>query len=104
MTRHNPSTKRTAGAAALALILSIGCGGADGGVSIETIPDTAMIALPDLGARTYRGFTGGLYPNGSNQVPAAHATRGLAQARLVRPLDTQGRPSATGKYVLLSIG
>lgn len=67
-------------------------------------PDTALIALTDMGARTYRGFSGGLYPNGSNLLPSSHAARGAAQARLIRPLDVQGRPDANGKYVLLSIG
>jgi hypothetical protein len=66
--------------------------------------DTARIPLSDLGTGTYRGFVGGLYPNGSNAPPASHAARGLAQARLIQPLDPQGRPSPTGKYVLLSIG
>ena len=68
------------------------------------LPGGASIALTDLGTRTYLGFVGGLYPNGSNTMPAGHAARGMAQAGRIRPLDTQGRPSATGKYVLLSIG
>ena len=68
------------------------------------LPGGASIALTDLGTRTYLGFTGGLYPNGSNMMPAGHAARGMAQAALIRPLDTRGQPSATGKYVLLSIG
>jgi hypothetical protein len=67
-------------------------------------PDTALIALSDLGARTYLGSTGGLYRDGSNVMPAAHAARGAAQARLIQPLDVQGRPDANGRYVLLSIG
>jgi hypothetical protein len=66
--------------------------------------DTVMIPLNDLGTSTYRGFQGGLYPGGSNQVPAAHASAGLAQARLIRPLNAAGLPDPNGKYVLLSIG
>ncbi|MGH7470690.1 MAG: hypothetical protein ACRENP_22305 [Longimicrobiales bacterium] len=67
-------------------------------------PDTALIALTDMGTRTYLSSNGGLYPDRSNVLPAAHAQRGVAQARLIEPLDVTGRPSAAGKYVLLSIG
>jgi len=66
--------------------------------------DTAMMALNDLGAHTYLGFAGGLYPGGSNQVPADHAARGRAAATQVVPLGADGQPSGTGKIVLLSIG
>jgi hypothetical protein len=88
-----------------------GCGGgsADETTAPDVTPpgsrsDTARIPLTDLGTGTYKGFTGGLYPNGSNLPPAVHAAGGLTQARLIQALDVQGRPSASGKYVLLSIG
>src|SRR5258705_6481317 len=61
--------------------------------------------LDDLGAHLYLGqFPGGLYPGGSNAVPPSHAAEGLARAAAVQPLDTSGQPSASGLYVLLSIG
>jgi hypothetical protein len=53
---------------------------------------------------TYLGFTGGLYPNGSNTMPSAHNTRGTQQGNAVEPLNTVGSPSSTGKIVMLSIG
>lgn len=65
--------------------------------------DTVRIALTDMGQRTYKGFSGGLYAGG-NDVPIAHANLGAARARLVVPLDAAGAPSASGKYVLLSVG
>ncbi|SCE71279.1 hypothetical protein GA0070618_0346 [Micromonospora echinospora] len=64
----------------------------------------APVPINDLGNGTYLGFPGGLYPAGRNTMPAAHHTVGVERALRVRPLDTAGRPSATGKYVLLSIG
>ena len=89
----------------LSVIVLFGCGKATGSPSEPQIgPDTARIALTDLGARTYLGFVGGLYPGGSNSIPASHATRGAAQARLIQPLNAQGQPAATGKIVLVSIG
>jgi hypothetical protein len=60
--------------------------------------------LTDLGRGTYKGFTGGLYPNGSNTMPPAHASAGVSAAQRIQPLDTRGKPDSRGKIVLLSIG
>ena len=61
--------------------------------------------INDLGSGLYLGqFQGGLYPDGLNQPPAAHAVAGLDRMGQVQPLDTLGNPSTDGKYVLLSIG
>src|SRR5215471_21703801 len=38
-------------------------------------------ALTDLGARSYKGEQGGLYPGGANTIPAEHLQAGLEQAR-----------------------
>jgi hypothetical protein len=66
---------------------------------------TGRIPLNDLGANLYLGqFQGGLYPGGSNTVPAAHSAEGLARAAAIQPLNAAGQPSATGKYVMLSVG
>jgi hypothetical protein len=62
------------------------------------------VPLTELGAETYKGFAGGLYPGGSNAPPAAHAAAGVARAQSIVPLDTAGGPDAAGKIVLLSIG
>jgi hypothetical protein len=62
------------------------------------------IPLIDMGSQTYKGFSGGLYENGTNSVPADHAKVGSSRAALVQPLDRSGNPSPTGKIVLLSIG
>jgi len=67
-------------------------------------PDTAKVPLNDLGPRTYRGFQGGLYPNGNNTIPSAHASLGTTFARNIRPLNATGQPDANGKIVLLSVG
>ena len=62
-----------------------------------------MVPLTDMGASTYFGFPGGLYPGG-NVMSQAHADAGQAFAAAIEPLDTNGNPDPDGKYVLLSIG
>lgn len=70
------------------------------------------LPLNDLGAGTYTrmdgqitAYTGGLYPGGSNSMPAEHLAGGLAQMARIQPLDVSGNPDAlNGKVVMVSIG
>ena len=55
-------------------------------------------------SQDYLGFTGGLYPDGSNTMPGDHAAAGAARAAQIQPLDSEGNPSAEGRIVLLSLG
>lgn len=64
----------------------------------------ALKALPELAGGEYRGFKGGLYPDGKNERPTAHEATGLALSRRVRPLDADGKPAADGKIALLTVG
>jgi hypothetical protein len=66
--------------------------------------DTALTPISDLGIGTYRGFEGGLYAGGVNFAPIEHDSEGLVRSAQIQPLDAQGRPSATGKIVVLSVG
>lgn len=65
---------------------------------------SAQTALPDLGATLYQGQSGGLYPGGVNQPPAAHAAAALAQAAAVVPRDASGNPSANGIIGMVCLG
>jgi len=65
---------------------------------------TPIVALNDLGTGTYQGSEGGLYPNGSNVRPASHDSDGVNFAYGIQPLDSNGNPSPTGKYVLMALG
>jgi hypothetical protein len=52
----------------------------------------------------YKGFQGGLYPEGQNERPAAHTAAGVALAKQVEPLNKDGQPGTDGRIVLLTIG
>ena len=63
-----------------------------------------MTPLTDLGSAQYLGFAGGLYPNGKNSRPSAHENAGVALGATVQPVDRDGKPSTSGKIVMISIG
>lgn len=50
------------------------------------------------------GFTGGLYPDGSNTRPAEHEAAGLEAAARIQPLNEAGQPDPEGKIALMSVG
>jgi len=62
--------------------------------------------LNDLGQGSYRGYVGGLYPNGSNQRPTPHDIAGQAIAAAITPVNAWGTPtpSPAGSIGLLSLG
>jgi hypothetical protein len=68
------------------------------GLVAATLWAQKFVAAPltDLGAGRYKGFQGGLYENGTNEVPRDHASDGLALAAQVKPIR--------GNFVLLAIG
>ncbi len=63
-----------------------------------------LTPLTELGTNTYKGETGGLYGSGQNEPPPAHAEMARRLAARIRPLDAEGRPAASGKIVLISLG
>lgn len=90
----------------LLVLASVACTSASStaGPGTTTRPDTTKVPLTDLATGTYRGFQGGLYPNGSSAMPEAHATLGATFARNIRPLNAVGQADANGKIVFLSVG
>lgn len=65
---------------------------------------TGLVPLTALGAGTYQGHAGGLYPGGSNTRPPAHDAAGLGIAAGIAPIDTFGNADPNGRVVLISIG
>ena len=71
----------------------------------DPVLSTPMVAITDLGTGEFEGqYEAGLYPNGSNVRPAAQDSYGVGLADAIQPLDSNGNPSPTGKYVLMAIG
>jgi hypothetical protein len=71
-----------------------------------TLTNLGILPLNDLGPGLYKGYAGGLYPNGLNTRPAAHEASGILIAtNLIQPRNGAGNVDTnTGKIVLLSIG
>ena len=99
--------KRATRAIAAILITAVlsACGGANDASGLPgSGADTTKIPLSDMATNArYLSFEGGLYPGGSS-MPTAHLAAGVASAKAIKPLDVNGNPSATGRYVLISIG
>ena len=70
------------------------------------------VPLTELGNKEYirmdgqaTGFTGGLYPQGSNQPPAAHLAAGLQQVKEIVPRNALGQPDPDkGRIGVVSVG
>src|SRR5437016_9102300 len=71
-----------------------------------TLTNLGITPINDLGPGLYKGYAGGLYPNGANTRPAAHEVAGLNIAtNFIEPLTGAGNVDTTnGKIALLSIG
>ena len=91
----------------LAILLAVGAPAASPAFALAadcTKTSVGLTALPDLGGRAYQGASGGLYPDGANEPPAAYADAGARAAAAITPLDASGNPSPAGRVVVLSIG
>ncbi len=93
--------RTTTGVVLVAFGALVGCSSSGGVGSVMpptgSGPDTAAVALTDLGSGTYRGFAGGLYPNSSATMPSVQAAEGMARAAKIRPLDANGIAKASGR-------
>jgi len=74
------------------------------GKAIQATESTGLVPVTDMAAQTYKGQTGGLYGEGRNTPPEAHQVAAQKESVKIQPLDAEGRPSKTGKIVLMSVG
>jgi hypothetical protein len=94
----------------LIVLLSIACTKESNKKIITSTSDdaaaagTISIPLNDLGKGLYRGYMGGLYPNGSNAPEGIYASDLMKACKRVILLDTFGNSSANGKIVFISLG
>ncbi len=66
---------------------------------------TGLVPIVDLLTGSYEGYTGGLYPGGTNEVPAAHLDSGIAIANAIMPLNFDAEEDTMyGKVVFLALG
>ena len=65
---------------------------------------SGLIPLIDLQGKSWQGYMGGLYPDGTNSRPQAHKNKALQQAQSIKPLDATGAPSSNGKIVWIGVG
>ena len=63
-----------------------------------------LTPLTEMNGATYMGAEGGLYPGGSNSIPADHLALGMTLVELVRPLDSQGQPAEGGSIGFVGLG
>ena len=68
-------------------------------------PPTGLKPLCDMIAGDhYKSEDGGLYGGWKNEPPERHLYAAIEQAKLIQPLDAQGKPAENGKIVLISVG
>ena len=72
--------------------------------AIQATETTGLIPLTQMTTERYKGQTGGLYGEGRNTPPEAHQAAAEKESAKIQPLDAEGRPSKTGKIVLISVG
>ncbi|MDO8542033.1 MAG: hypothetical protein Q7S40_16470 [Opitutaceae bacterium] len=68
-------------------------------------PFRGFVPLTDMNStERYKGEDGGLYGGGRNGPSDVHLRAAMAEAAKIQPLDTSGRPSASGKIVMITHG
>lgn len=97
--RARVARTRSVALSAIWLIVALACSEP---ARAQTCP--SCVPLSDLGAGTYQGEQGGLYPGGSNDAPPAHAAAALHAARGVVPRAADGTPDPDGFIGVLGMG
>jgi hypothetical protein len=86
----------------LSILLTIAL--ATSGAGPARAQTTGLTPITDLGAGSYAGFPGGLYPGGANTPPSGHAAAALSRAGLIVPRDAGGNASPAGWIGMIAVG
>jgi hypothetical protein len=72
----------------------------------KDLPDSLFSAIPltDMGNEKWKNYSGGLYPDGENEIPNNHKNDGIEISNSIVPLNNSGKIDDNGKIILLSIG
>jgi hypothetical protein len=84
-----------------------GSGGNNAGGAGQLTPraSTGLVSLTDMTAdQKYKGEDGGLYGHSKNTPPPEHLAKAMAAAKSIVPLDRDGKPSPSGRIVLVTHG
>jgi hypothetical protein len=73
-------------------------------LSVVSAQTPGLVPLNDLGAGSYKGYQGGLYPGGSSTPPAAHAAAALQKGAQIVPRSILGDPDPNGWIVMVAVG
>src|SRR5690349_3289220 len=73
-------------------------------VAIPAFAQTGLIPINDLGAGTYAGFQGGLYPGGTNSPPAGHLADALTRSSQIVPRNAAGAADPNGWIGMIAVG
>ena len=74
-----------------------------GGTFTPSEESKGLVPLTEL-TGTYKEMDGGLYGSGKNTPPPAQQKLADQALAAIKPLDAEGKPAASGKIVLMSIG
>lgn len=84
--------------------MRLGGQGGSGSTASSGKPSVGFKPLNEMSASDkYKGEDGGLYGGGKNDPPPAHRAAVAHESARIAPLDADGKPSNSGKIVLISI-
>lgn len=63
-----------------------------------------FIPIPDMTGEKFRGFSGGLYGNGTNIKPKNHEIDIVSTINNINPLDKEGSISNNGRIIMIGVG
>ncbi|MBG9376801.1 hypothetical protein I5907_11170 [Panacibacter sp. DH6] len=72
--------------------------------ALATFTDTVKIPINDLGAGTFMGKVGGLYPGGVNAPFGTYAADLMTFSKDIKPLNADGEPASNGVVGFIAIG